>query len=164
MMGGLATGPPYPPDARHAPGNPGRSSEYALLVIDDRELTVREAEVSGEELWLSAPAADSVTGWALKAEGLCKAAVCEPLPPGRERELVDCARVNVAALWRHLGKPIVHSADGSVWVLGESADDRSAALRSLEAPDFTLPDPSGRPHRLSGYRGRKVLLVTWASW
>ena len=134
------------------------------LVIDNRELTVREAEASGEELWLSAPTADSVTGWALKAEGLRKGAACVPLPLGRERELVDGTRVNVAALWRHLGKPIVHSADGGVWVLGESADDRSAALRSLEAPDFTLPDPSGRPHRLSDYRGRKVLLVTWASW
>ena len=50
MMGGRATGPPYPPDARHAPGNPGRSSEYALLVIDDRELTIRAAAASGDAL------------------------------------------------------------------------------------------------------------------
>lgn len=135
-----------------------------ILVIDDRELTIHEAEASGDALWLSAPAAESVTGFTLKPEGLCKGAVCVPLPPGRERELVDGARVNVAALWRHLGKPSVHSADGSVWVLGEGADNRAEALRSLEAPDFTLPDPSGRSHALSDYRGRKVLLVTWASW
>jgi len=32
------------------------------------------------------------------------------------------------------------------------------------APDFALPDPSGRVHRLSDHRGKKVLLVTWASW
>ena len=32
------------------------------------------------------------------------------------------------------------------------------------APDFALPDPSGRIHRLSDYRGKKVFLVTWASW
>lgn len=134
------------------------------LVIDDQELTIREAEASGEALWLPAPAADSATGWALKTEGLCKAEVCVPLPPGREREFVDGGRVNVAALWRHLSKPCVHSTDGSVWVLGEGAEDRAQVLRSLEAPDFTLPDPSGRPHRLSDYRGRKVLLVTWASW
>jgi peroxiredoxin len=37
-------------------------------------------------------------------------------------------------------------------------------LASLEAPDFALPDWQGRPHRLSHYRGRKVLLATWASW
>jgi peroxiredoxin len=49
-------------------------------------------------------------------------------------------------------------------VLDRSARERTAALASLEAPDFTLPDPAGRPHRLSDYRGKKVLLVTWASW
>jgi hypothetical protein len=134
------------------------------LAIDDRDVTVRDAEVAGDALWLPAATAASATGWELKAEGLCKGPVCVPLPPGRERELADGGRVDVAALWRHLGKPAVHSADGGVWVLGESADTRSAALRSLEAPDFALPDPAGGSHRLSDYRGRKVLLVTWASW
>jgi peroxiredoxin len=37
-------------------------------------------------------------------------------------------------------------------------------MLSLEAPDFTLPDVSGTPHSLSDYRGKKVLLATWASW
>ena len=32
------------------------------------------------------------------------------------------------------------------------------------APDFTLPDLEGRLHSLSEHRGKKVLLVTWASW
>ena len=67
-------------------------------------------------------------------------------------------------MWRHLGKPVVHCADGRIWVLGEAAGERAAALRSLEAPDFTLPDPSGRMHALSEQRGRKVLLASWASW
>jgi peroxiredoxin len=51
-----------------------------------------------------------------------------------------------------------------VWVLAASAHDRSAALASLEAPDFTLPDASGRLYSLSDYRGKNVFLVTWASW
>ena len=134
------------------------------VVIEERELTVAEAEAFGDALWLPAEAATFVTGWAPNAEGFCKGTLCVPLPPGRERELIDGARVNVAALWRHLGKPVAHSADGSVWVLGEGAQDRAAALRSLEAPDFTLPDASGRPHSLSDHRGKKVFLVTWASW
>jgi peroxiredoxin len=37
-------------------------------------------------------------------------------------------------------------------------------LQSLQAPDFTLPDLEGKWHALSEYRGRKVLLVSWASW
>jgi peroxiredoxin len=37
-------------------------------------------------------------------------------------------------------------------------------MQSLEAPDFTLPDLEGRPHALRDYRGKKVFLVSWASW
>lgn len=32
------------------------------------------------------------------------------------------------------------------------------------APDFTLPDWQGREFRLSSLRGRRVLVVAWASW
>jgi peroxiredoxin len=35
---------------------------------------------------------------------------------------------------------------------------------TLEAPDFTLPDIDGKQHSLSDYRGKKVLLLSWASW
>jgi hypothetical protein len=55
-------------------------------------------------------------------------------------------------------------ADARAAFLGSSAAERARALASLVAPDFTLPDLGGRPHALSSYRGRKVLLVAWASW
>ena len=32
------------------------------------------------------------------------------------------------------------------------------------APDFELPARDGRPVRLSDFRAKKVLLLTWASW
>jgi hypothetical protein len=134
------------------------------VMTDEGEFALREAEAAGDALWLSAREAEAATGWAPNEEGLCREGVCVPLPPGREREFVRDGRVNVAALWRHLGRPVVHSARGHAWVLGQGARDRADTLRSLEAPDFTLPDPSGRPHSLSNHRGKKVLLVTWASW
>ena len=49
-------------------------------------------------------------------------------------------------------------------MLGNAASDRAAALASLEAPDFTLPDLDGRLHSLSEHRGKKVLLIAYASW
>jgi hypothetical protein len=72
--------------------------------------------------------------------------------------------VNVSAFWRHFGGPVLHDRARDVWVLGEPAADRAASLMSLQAPDFTLPDPQGTTHTLSTYRGRKVFLVAWASW
>ena len=134
------------------------------LLTESGDHEVKGAEPSTEALWCSASDALRATGWEAKPEGLCKGAVCVPLPAGREREFVGHDRINLAALWRHLGQPTVRSERGDVWVLSESARERTAALASLEAPDFALPDPSGRMHRLSDYRGKKVFLVTWASW
>ncbi len=37
-------------------------------------------------------------------------------------------------------------------------------LTNAEAPDLRLPDWNGREFSLSSLRGRKVLLVAWASW
>jgi hypothetical protein len=134
------------------------------VVTEEGEFALHEAEPAGDALWVSGRDAEAVTGFTRKPEGLCRGELCVPLPPGRERELVRDSRIDAAALWRRLGHPVVHSERGDVWVLGRSAADRAAALRSLLAPDFTLPDPAGRTHSLSDHRGKKVLLVTWASW
>ena len=32
------------------------------------------------------------------------------------------------------------------------------------APDFSLPDLHGRMHTLSAHRGKKALLIVYASW
>jgi peroxiredoxin len=37
-------------------------------------------------------------------------------------------------------------------------------MATLEAPDFELNDLHGRRHRLSHHRGKKVLLIAYASW
>ncbi len=134
------------------------------LLTESGEYALAGAEASTGALWCPAREADTATGWVAKPEGLCRGEVCVPLPAGREREFLDSGRINLAALWRHLGQPAVHSERGHAWVLGRSGRERRAALASLEAPDFSLPDPSGRTHRLSDHRGKKVFLVTWASW
>jgi hypothetical protein len=134
------------------------------LLTESGEYEAAGAEASTATLWCPASEARQATGWMAKPEGLCRGEVCVPLPAGREREFVDGGRINLAALWRHLGRPAVRSDRGHAWVLSEGAGERKAALASLEAPDFSLPDPFGRMHRLSDYRGKKVFLVTWASW
>ncbi len=60
--------------------------------------------------------------------------------------------------------PLAVDHEERVAYLGSSAAARAARLASLEAPDFTLPDLDGRVHSLSQHRGKKVLLVAYASW
>ena len=91
---------------------------------------------------------------------------CVPIPPAREADFVrDSGRkFNLAAFARHLNQPIVHDDKNGVWFFGEGAAARRSTMTSLEAPDFELPDLDGKMHRLSDYRGKKVLLAAWASW
>ena len=111
-------------------------------------------------LWLAAADAARVTGWTLKPEGMCRDDQCVPLPS----PAVGADRVDMEAFWRRLGNPVLCSDDRGTWVLGAGAEERNTALAGLIAPDFTLPDLSGAPRTLSDLRGKKVLLVTWASW
>jgi len=126
------------------------------ILTESNEFTVDAAH----GLWLAAADAARVTGWTLKPEGMCRDDQCVPLPS----TAVVTGRVDVEAFWRRLDNPVLCSDDRETWVLGAGAEERNAALAGLMAPDFTLPDLSGTPRTLSDLRGKKVLLVTWASW
>ena len=122
----------------------------------------------GENLWLSLPELSRTTRWELKPEGACRGDVCVPIPPDRSDTLVrgdgSDTQFNLAAFAQLLGAPLLHHATPDVWCIGEDAGSRSARMMSLEAPDFELPDIEGGRHRLSDYRGKRVLLLAWASW
>src|SRR2546428_8783896 len=135
------------------------------VLSPDRALAVTGL-AEGEALWLSPAELARAAGWELKPEGLCRDALCVPVPPaaawmrGRDADL----RVDLAGLSRHMGQPVAASPEHAVWSIGEAAEDAADRLRSLEAPDFTLPDIDGNLYRLSTFRGRKVFLLAWASW
>jgi len=134
------------------------------LLMDGRDAQSVEGRAEGDDLWLARGALETLTGWVQRPEGLCQGAVCVPIPAGQASRWLRDGAVNLAALWRHLGRPVVHDGKGGAWVFGAGAQQRSERLRGLEAPDFELPDLAGRRHRLSHHRGRRVFLVTWASW
>jgi hypothetical protein len=72
--------------------------------------------------------------------------------------------IGLVELAARLERPIaLDAAERAAW-LGVSARERGRRLRSLIAPDFALPDLDGRLHTLTEHRGKKVLLVAYASW
>ena len=136
------------------------------IIYGDRISEIGGAKAEGDNLWLINSDLTSATGWELKPHGACMGDVCIPIPPALATEFVrdDGREFNLAAFARHLGQPVVYDDENRVWYFGEAAATRRATLASLEAPDFQLPDLDGRLHRLSDYRGNKVLLAAWASW
>jgi hypothetical protein len=135
------------------------------ILLGDRVVTVT-GEVEGERLWLEPGELGKAGGWAWTPEGLCRGMLCVPVPARAEwvQAAAAGARLDLTGLARHLGQPVAASPEHGVWSIGEAAEEVGDRLRSLEAPDFTLPDLDGHQHRLSAFRGRKVFLLFWASW
>jgi hypothetical protein len=121
-------------------------------VIDEQQPHVLE---SGDTLTLD----PSVLGWQRKPEGLCRDEVCIPVPADVPQGAIDAA-----LLARLLQRPIAIDADERVAAFAAPAAERAEALRSGMAPDFELPDVHGVLHRLSDFRGKKVVLYADASW
>lgn len=134
------------------------------ILAEDGEHEIDDARIEGDDLWVPAAALPAALGWTLKPEGMCREGICVPLPRGREDAYARDGMVNVTAVWRLTGRDWVRSPSGDLWAFGVDARERADALLSLQAPEVVLPDLSGRMHALSDHRGRKVFLVTWASW
>lgn len=131
-----------------------------FMIVDDGRATEVDVERAGARVRVSHEAVHAALGWDVTEDGLCRDGRCVPAP----RAWAGADGIELAELAAVLGRPLALDADEGVAWLGVSADERGRTLRSLTAPDFTLPDLDGRPHALSAYRGRKVLLVVWASW
>ena len=106
------------------------------------------------------PAFEAATGWAVKTEGACRGDVCVSLPPEAR---VDGGRLRLDLVAERLGAPLVHDEQRELWSLGP-ATAGGHALTTAEVPDLELPDVDGNSFKLSSLRGKKVLLVAWASW
>jgi hypothetical protein len=134
------------------------------IIYDDKTTIANGALVEGDNLWLSPAELTQATGWELKPQGACRDDRCVPIPAGRESEFVRPGLFNLSALARRLGEPSVHDQQLALWSFSAAPDQIEERLRSLVAPDFVLPDLDGKLHSLSDFRGKKVLLMSWASW
>jgi hypothetical protein len=134
------------------------------IIYGERVTEGVDADAKDTALWLKAADLERVSGWAHKPQGFCKGDVCVPVPAARKDEFVRGESYNLAALAELLGQPMAADAENRAYCFGEAASERKRILTSLDAPDFTLPDLAGRMHSLSQYRGKKVFLVSWASW
>jgi hypothetical protein len=133
-----------------------------FTLLDETRAVAVDAVVGPDGVRLAPEDVRDALGWEVKPQGLCRGATCVPVPPSSGLARGDGLDLDTLAAL--LGRPLAVDAAHRAACLGVAAGDRARALRSLDAPDFTLPDLDGRPHTLSGFRGKKILLVAWASW
>ena len=133
-----------------------------LTLIDGDRRHAIGAQVANGRVQLDPADVEVALGWKLAPEGLCRGSVC--IPVRNRASLVSGGGLDLETFALLLDRPLAVDADERVAALGESAADRASALGTLEAPDFTLPDLAGRMHSLSEHRGKKVLLIAYASW
>jgi hypothetical protein len=137
-------------------------SEREITLIDGGRQTRVPARIQGKRVRIAPADLERGFGWTLKPQGLCKGDLCVTL---RERRgLLNEDGIDLAVFAQTAGLPLALDGREGVAVLGESAAARGSQLASLEAPDFRLSDLAGRLHSLSEHRGKKVLLIAYASW
>jgi hypothetical protein len=112
-----------------------------------------------EQLRVSVDEFEAGSGWSLKPQGACRGEVCVPMPAEAVRDGV----VDVAAVARRLGMPLVEDAEAGLWALGPETLS-GHALATAEAPELVLGDLDGNEFRLSSLRGQKVVIVSWAPY
>ena len=144
------------------------SANPVTVLFRDDAVRVERTLPDPTDLWVTAEDLPRVNGFVLKPEGACLDELCIPIRQDRDSEIFlrrDPDRwVSVSELADRLGQQYVADRDQGVWSFGEIPATRRAFLEEGLAPDFTLPDRSGKEVKLSDFRGKKVLLITWASW
>jgi len=113
-----------------------------------------------DRLDLTAEEFEQITGWAIKPEGACREEVCVPLPA---LEPDADGRIDVTVVADRLGMPVAHDETHGLWALGPRSGDRRVLDRA-RMPDLVLRDFDGNTFDLASLRGRKVVLIAWASW
>jgi hypothetical protein len=138
------------------------------MIYDGVTTEVGVASNSLTDLWITTSDLTRATRFVIKPQGVCRDELCFPLPKNRKAEFVlkkgATTWFNLSEFAKLINQPVVTDQKNGVWYFGARAAERNGGLASFSAPNFTLPDLNGKLHSLSDFRGKKVLLVTWASW
>ncbi len=105
---------------------------------------------------------ERLSGWSLEPEGLCKGAVCVPVK--NSQLLSDGMNIDLLEFSRMVNQNIIVDSQYRVAAFGEQALSRAESMKSLDAPNFTLPDIHGKQVSFSDFNRRKRLLLAWSSW
>ena len=128
------------------------------ILYSDSTVKLDHTRPDAKDLWVRSADLPRINQFELKPQGACRADMCIPIP----KALKNGEWFNLTGFSRKVGQTFV--ADAGVWSFGEIPVLRGSFYESRIAPDFAVPDRKGKIVHLSDFRGKKVLVHTWASW
>jgi len=150
-----------------APGIAVVADQSAVTVVaNDGVINIEDAMIDGQHLWVTAQDVTKITGFEPKPEGFCSADICIPIPKSeawvrtQDGETYFC----VTRFAEKIDQAVAVDAGRRVCGFGVVPLHQRAFFTEAKAPDFALADRDGNTVRLSDFLGKKVLVLTWASW
>lgn len=134
------------------------SNTPATVLYGDHTTKLDNTRPDAANLWVRSADLARINDFEVKPQGACRADLCIPL----SKDLKNGEWFNLTGFAHKVGQAFV--ADSGVWSFGEIPVVRGTYYNSRMAPDFAVPDRTSRVVHLSDFRGKKVLIVTWASW
>ncbi len=141
-----------------------RALKSVTILAGEKSFSLEKALVSKDRLWVPAGVLPRINGYTYKPEGLCRKEICIPLPQAGSWLVKHegLPYVDVLKIADKLGQAVAGAPAQNVWSFSAVPDQMTLARG--QAPDFELPDRNGKMVKLSDHRGKKILLLTWASW
>src|SRR5581483_276266 len=130
----------------------------ATVLYGDHAVALDQTRPDAKDLWIRAADLPRVNEFEVKPQGACRADMCIPI----SKDLRSGEWFNLTGFARKLHQAYVN--DAGAWSFGEIPVVRGDYYKTRIAPDFAVPNRAGKVVHLSDFRGRKVLVVTWASW
>ena len=132
------------------------------VIVLSQETTALQGAWIDDEPYVTPEDLETVLGWQVKPEGLCKNDACIPI--GDSVNFGEGDSMNLKDVATLVGHPSLSAPEVGMIAIGQAHDVRSKALKDRVAPNFTLPDISGIDRSMSDWVGKKRLLVAFSSW
>lgn len=144
------------------------TANAAVAIVGGKVIQLEQTLPDARDLWIAPEDFTRINGFELKPEGACLEDVCIPLKQTEDSDLFvkrdGQSWLNVTGFANKVQQAYVVDRESEVWSFGMVPHSRKAFLHSAQAPDFELKDRNGKTVRLADFRGKKVLIITWASW
>jgi hypothetical protein len=134
------------------------STTAATVLFGENAVALDKVRNIDQNLWVQSKDLPRINEFEVKPQGACRADVCIPL----SKSLKNRDWFNLTGFANKIGETVV--AEQNVYSFGEIPVLRGGFYNSRIAPDFAVPDRKGKVVHLSDFRGKKALVITWASW